>query len=297
MGFVIQRPFTTAGLLQFGRASPSQNLQFNITYGPHWVSVPAGLQSGLNSALNWVQSNIFVPVTIHLNIDYGYVGNAQMSGATGETVVGSAQVSATNFSYAQVRSALVNNARSPIAQQAITNSFPSSDPTGGATIGLNPAHARILGLLGPWPAGMNGTPTDPDAYHGFEVTSDWFDGSQITQGTGTDAFAVCLHEITEGLGRMKTNYFFGSFAYPLALLTYTSAGTVQTGLFYNSQGYFSLDGGTTNLMNFNKNSAGDSMDWDGTVNDCFQAVAVAGTQPFSTVDQHLLDAIGMPSIP
>lgn len=286
----------SAGLLQCACAPQSGNLQFNVTFGPHWTGVPAGLTSGLNSAINWLQSNIFVPVTIHVNIDYGFVDGQALSGATGETIIGSASSAATDYTYAQVRAALVNNARSSIAQAAITNSFPSSDPTGGATIVVNPAHARILGLLGAWPAGMNGSPADPDAFHGFKVSSDWFDGSQTTQGTGTDAYAVCLHELTEGLGRLKTNYSFGGFAYPLALLTYTAPGTVQTGLYYNSQGYFSLDGGTTNLMNFNKSASGDSMDWNNAVSDCFNAAATAGNQTFSTVDQHLLDAIGMSSV-
>lgn len=272
------------------------NLNVVVQHGPHWSSAPASLQQAMTDFVNWLQSNIFVQTTICINVDYGFCnGQTLPNGTIGFTqATGLQQLIAGGYS--QVRAGIAANARSALAQQVLAASFPSSDPTGGASMVVNNAHMRILGIWAAWPAHAPGG-TGADSYHGFGNTVNWFDGTPVANEY--DAYGTVAHETTEGIFRQTTNFNSGGFCCPQNLVTYASPGVVRTGLFSSTASYFSTDGGVTNLRNYSQ--VGDQMDWRSNMGDpvdSFNAVAVSGqTEPVSTPDTQLFDVMGCSSIP
>src|SRR5579864_9524579 len=87
--------------------------------------------------------------------------------------------------------------------------------------------------------------------------------------------------------------FAGTTAYtPLDLLHYSAPGTRDFSA--STPGYFSVDGGTTNLGNFNTNPGGDAGDWAGSVpNNAFDAFSYSGVvNAVTSADLTEMDAIG-----
>jgi hypothetical protein len=102
------------------------------------------------------------------------------------------------------------------------------------------------------------------------------------------------HEISEVMGRelWGGGTIAGTRAYSALDLFHYSASGVRD-LVGTQAGYFSVDGGTTNLNSFNTNSGGDYGDWAGGTNDAFNAFGGSGViMPVSAADLTELDAIG-----
>src|SRR5262249_49356471 len=141
------------------------------------------------------------------------------------------------------------------------------------------------------------TPT-VDGYVGFSSKSGIFDYS--TSGTVPsnqyDFVGTVAHEISEALGRI----FLGSnqiSAYDF--FHYSSAGVHDFAA--NGGGYFSIDGGTTDLANFNMAHGGDGADWGtggtsisgGSAFDSFNAFGTPGQfSPVTQTDLTVLQALG-----
>ena len=103
-----------------------------------------------------------------------------------------------------------------------------------------------------------------------------------------------MHEISEVLGRvtMDGQSFSGTSAYTALDLFHYSAPGVRD-LSGTTPGYFSINGGQTNLNSFNTNPGGDFGDWAGSTNDSANAYGATGVvQPFSAADLTAMDAIG-----
>jgi hypothetical protein len=111
-----------------------------------------------------------------------------------------------------------------------------------------------------------------------------------------DFFGIAAHEISEAMGRSlavgKTISGFANVYYPLDLFHY-SAADVRT--FAGTQtGYFSIDGGVTNLDNFNTTIGHDFGDWATSAgNVAFRAVSNSGVvNAVSVTDLTELDILG-----
>ena len=293
MGFVLKSPFTVAGLQQCaGKSAISVGIQFNVTFDSSWASAPAALQEGFTQALANFSANLFVPVTINLAVGHGFVGTTGQSvqaGASAQTI--STQPSSTP-TYAQLRDALINNAKTPEAINALTFAFPSSDPTGAFVWNITQAHCKALGLN----ALVSSTVLDINT--GFQSGETWFVG---TPNGGLDAVGTVMHEVSEGLGRqMAVAPTQPDIWWTLNRFRYASAGVVSTAN-GSTASYFSIDNGTTNLGNFNTHG-GDPFDWDaGTVDsstDCCNAFASSNAvEPFTATDYALMDMIGYSAAP
>jgi hypothetical protein len=88
-----------------------------------------------------------------------------------------------------------------------------------------------------------------------------------------DFYAVVAHEISEVMGRQMldgANFAGGTSYEPLDLFHYSAAGVHDFSA--TIAGYFSPNGGTTNVGNFNTNPGGDFGDWAASVgNNAFLA--------------------------
>jgi hypothetical protein len=255
----------------------------NVTYDSSVGGAPAGFKTAFTAAVQFLENTYTNPITINVDVGYGEInGNPLMSGALGES-----STYFNNYTYSQVRSALVQNASSA-DQVSAANSLPSSDPTGSGNYWVATAEAKALGLMGP--------SSSVDAFVAFSSSFPFTynDSNGVAAGT-YDFYGVALHELTEGMGRVLFvgDHGIGSNSYtPLDLLHYSSQGTRDFS--GTTAGYFSLDGGHTNLDNFNTNPNGDFGDWASSAgNNSFLAFSNSGVvNAFSQADTREMNALG-----
>ena len=268
-------------------ASPSA-FTIAIAWDTSVGNAPAGFTTDVIAAVQYLETRFTDAVTIHIDVGYGEVAGNGIGGALGSSL---SNIAGTT--YAQLRAAL-NNDATTATDTSVLASLPSNgSPIAGATYWTTSAQAKALGLS---PA--NGSGLDGSA--GFGLSPLFTYGLNETGGTvapGTyDFFATVLHELTEVMGRqllagISVNGVLGGYD-PLDLLHYSASGTLA--LVGTTPGYFSIDGGLTNLGNFNTAAGGDPGDWaSSVVNDPFDAFASNGvSEPVSAADLTLLDAIG-----
>ena len=261
----------------------SSGLVINVVYDSSVSKAPAGFMTEVNAAVQYLESQINDPITITIAVGYGEVGGVALgSGALGES-----ETYLTSYSYAQLANAMKADATSASDASAIA-SLLATNPTGNGTFWVSTAEAKALGLA---PSG-----TSTDGYVGFSSSANIFDYNNadgVTAGQ-YDFYGVVLHELTEVMGRqtMDGQSFAGTPGYePLDLFHYSAPG-VQT--FSGTQpGYFSADGGTTNLANFNTNPGGDFGDWAGPTLDAMNAFGTPGViEPMTSADITAMDVLG-----
>jgi hypothetical protein len=250
----------------------------NVTFDSSVGSAPAGFIATVDAVVQFYETQFTDPITVNIDVGYGEVdGQALGSGALGESIT-----FLNSFSYAQLRAALAADATTAADQTAVA-SLPSSNPAGTANFWVATAEAKALGLAG--------ASSSLDGFVGFSSAPNIFDFNNadgVTAGQ-FDFFGVVAHEISEVLGRLVLG---GSSFSPLSLFDYSAAGVRD--MSGAQPGYFSINGGTTNLDSFNSNSGGDLGDWASSAgNDAFLAFAKSGVVlPVTPADLTLLDAIG-----
>ena len=261
----------------------SSGLVINVTFDSSVGSAPAGFMTQVNAAVQYLESQFNDPITITIAVGYGEIGGAAMgAGALGES-----ETYLSSYSYSQLVNAMKADATSASDASAIATLL-ASNPTGNGTFWVSTAEAKALGL-----APSN---TSIDGYVGFSSSANIFDYNNadgVTAGQ-YDFYGVVLHELTEVMGRqtMDGQSFAGTKAYePLDLFHYSAPG-VQT--FSGTQpGYFSVDGGATNLANFNTNPGGDFGDWASTIPDAMNAYGTPGAvEPMTSADNTAMDVLG-----
>jgi hypothetical protein len=265
--------------VQMGAAG---GLVFNITYDSSVSSAPAGFTSAMTDAINYYESVFNDPITINIDVGWGEVAGQSLSGA-----LGASETNLGVFSYSQVKAALAADAISADDATAVT-SLPGGDPTGGGSFVLSTAEAKALGL---------GTGAAVDGYVGFSSSVNYtFNPNNRAVSGAYDFIGVAEHEISEVMGRIAllgTPLGGLSHTYSaLDLFRYSSPGARQ--LAAGNTAYFSLDGGNTDLNNFNTLSGGDEGDWaSGGGNDAYNASAHSGVAlPVTPNDLRVMDAIG-----
>jgi hypothetical protein len=258
-------------------------MQFNITFDSSVLSAPDAFKTDvLNVASNFA-SQFTDPITVNLTVGFGEVaGSALPSGA-----LGASSTSLVSTSYRTLVSALKADATSAADHSAVA-SLPNRDPTGFGFYWLSTAEGKALGLY---------SGTGADGSIGFSSTDafDYNAADGVAQGA-YDFVATVEHEMSEVMGRLmldggRIGFFSHSFL-PLDLFHYSAAHVRDFS--GTKAGYFSVDGGVTNLQNFNTNPAGDYGDWSSAKGvDAFNAFATTGApMPVSSADVTALDAIG-----
>jgi FG-GAP-like repeat len=259
----------------------------NLTFDQPVNSLPAGFVASLNAVVQFFDSYFTDPITVNIDVGYGEIDGQQLfPGALGES-----ETFLNEYSYSALRNALIANATSP-DQIASVNSLPVSDPTGNGNWWTSTAEAKAIGLMGASSAtdGFVGF-----ARQGVNWTFNTTNGGPVAPGT-YDFFAVAAHEITEVLGRaLLVGGTLGNVSpsyEPLDLFHFSSSG--QRTFSGTTPGYFSPDGGATNLDNFNTNPNGDFGDWASSAgNDSFLAFSPSGVaNPVSNADLREMNVLG-----
>ncbi len=264
-----------------------------MTITPIWDSSITALgnagvvESAFTAVANDYARSFSNPVNVYVNVSWGRVaGTALPSNAVG--------ASSTNlygyFTYAQVKSFLAASSAGNPADTALATALrylPATAPAGTSKYVIASAEAKALGII---PA----TQSSPDGYIGFAGSTAAY---SFTPGTLTsklyDFQSVAAHEIAEILGRIS-GVDNGSWRTPFDLYRYAAPGTL--GYAYKSAAYFSIDGGRTNLANFNySTSGGDRGDWATTSSSADAQDAFIGKgqrKNITAVDLTALDVLG-----
>jgi hypothetical protein len=267
--------------------STTSPLVINLDWDSSVSSAPAGFMTSVIAAAAWLESQFIDAVTLTFNVGYGEVSGNLLGSALGESIANMSTVS-----YGNLLSAVVANARTA-TDASVVASLPATSPIAGATYWVSTAQAQALGLA---PASGDGV----DGSVGFGVASLFTYGDTANSGTvvsGTyDFFGTAVHEFTELMGRtLQTGVailgVLGSYTL-MDLLHYSAPGIRDLSSLV--PGYFSVDGGTTDLGDFNTVVGGDPGDWAASVpDDAFDAFADSGViQAVSANDVTVLDAIG-----
>lgn len=256
----------------------SQGLTINISYDSSVSQAPAGFTAAIAAVVQFYESEFTNPITLNIDVGYGEIdGQPLSSGALGESD-GIQQ----SFTYSQVRNALLANAISNVQQQAFST-LPATSPISG-NISIPIAEATALGLTS--------SNTTFAGYVGFSSTAAFtYNNSNGVPSGDYDFYGVVAHEISEVMGRVS-NIGTGSYSV-LDLFRYAASG-VRALSNRQTTAYFSIDGGTTDLGNFNTNPRDDYGDWAASVgNDAYDAVASPGVvEPVSQTDLTVLNVLG-----
>ena len=268
---------SSTGTASSGSSGGSGHLVINLSYDASVSSAPAGFTAALTSVVQFFEDTFANPITINIDVGYGEIGGYLLeSGALGES-----ESYLYYYSYSQVAAAL----RGDPGSAGAAASLPATNPTGNGQFMVTTADAEALALLPGSGQGLNG-------YVGFgsNVTFDYNDSNGVSPGQ-YDFFGVAAHEISEVLGRQMTDGQSGAFE-PLDLFHYAAPGVRS---FTGTQtGYFSTNGGVTDLANFNTNPGGDFGDWaSSVVNDSFRAYSYSGVvNQVSSADIAVMNALG-----
>ncbi len=262
--------------------SSSSGLIINISWDASVANAPAGFQAGVEAVVSYFESHFSDPITITIDVGYGEVAGQSL----GFGAIGESETVLTSVPYSALEAALVKNANA-IGDTAAAASLSSTAPVSG-NWWLSTAEAQALGL--------SNTGGGPDGYVGFSssVPLAYNDSNGVPLGE-YDFFGVVAHEISEVMGRqmMDGQNFAGGTSYePLDLFHYSAAGVRDFSA--TTAGYFSVDGGTTNLGSFNTNPGGDFGDWASSVgNNSFLAFSNSGVvNPVTANDLAELNLLG-----
>jgi hypothetical protein len=116
----------------------------------------------------------------------------------------------------------------------------------------------------------------------------------FNQANSYDLISVCLHEMTESMGRIAGFTESGTiFRSLMDISSFTAANTraVQ----YDDGAYFSIDAGNNNVSLFNTNNTGDAMDWSGVtfpLDSCNAFATPNVIESLSVPDLIVLEALG-----
>src|SRR5271166_5948036 len=134
---------TILGLLAVGGlALPARALVFDVTYDASAAAAPSAFETAFQDAINLYQTTYTDPITINIDLGWGEIdGNPLSPGNLGQSRTNQPG----NFTYSQVRSALISDAKSAADFKAVST-LGITDPTGGRAFRMSDAEAKALGL-------------------------------------------------------------------------------------------------------------------------------------------------------
>jgi hypothetical protein len=252
------------------------------------LSDAAAIESAFNAAAAQLDRAFANPTTVNITVSWGSVAGKALP--AGDVSASTDNLSGA-YSYASVVSYLTAESKANPQDASLASAvahLPKTDPLKTTQFEIPYAEAKAMGML-PKTLAMT------DGYIGFSGSAHYdlnpTDG--ITAGD-YDFEALAEHEMEEVLGRSTgLESTSPTWAMPFDLFRYAKAG--MSGFAYGSQAYFSIDGGLTNLGDFNDTGGGDRSDWlsGSSVSDLQSAYVSTGrAYALSTSDLTALDALG-----
>jgi hypothetical protein len=268
-------------------ATSSANLIINPTYDPTVTSLAdfAQVKTAFEYAAAQFEQTYSDSITVNITV---------AAGSDPSDVGMSAPKWSVPFSYSQIKGFLSTDATSAADSTAVAN-LSTNDPTGGNNYWLTRAQSKALGQLLGTSVVNDGTFTFSTA---FNFT---FDPANRAVPGKIDFVGIAEHEISEIMGRTAglngISLGSGPAYIPNDLFRYTAPGTHSMNL-TDTGVYFSINGGNTNLHNFNPPGGGDLSDWTSATNDAFNAHITAGVEnDMSASDITAMDVIGFDVVP
>jgi hypothetical protein len=258
-------------------------MNINVIFDQATNTLPAGFTNVVRAVARFYDTQFTDNITFNLHVGFGEVNGAPVRG------LGSSIASYTQFSYAELRNALVADAKSADDMTALGN-VPAVDP-------ILITHRYVASQVQQKALGLLPNATVVDTYIGVSNTAAFHYDLMSPNGIPSDKFdffSVVAHEVAEVMGK---NFLVGvglpNNPYDLSDLFHYSSSGVRD-LVGTIPGYFSIDSGATNLNNFNTDPTGDFGDWANTAgNDSWRAFAGAGVlNPVTETDLRFLDIIG-----
>jgi oxalate decarboxylase/phosphoglucose isomerase-like protein (cupin superfamily) len=258
-------------------------LQITINWDSSTAKAPIAFKTAINYVVRYLDQLITTPISISIDVGWGEVdGFLLPSGALGASL----QFGSYPVTYNRLVSALTESATSNDDFTSLA-SFGPTDPSGIGQYTVPLAEADALGLI-------SGGTLDAGSI-GFSSTAKW-NFSTTTRGIAGlyDFVGVVEHEITEILGRVS-GLNSSSGPTPMDVFRYAAPGVRDVAVAPSSgKAYFSIDGGKTDLGDYNLKTTGDIGDWAANMGpDAFLAFTSAGvTNDISANDIRLLDVMG-----
>jgi hypothetical protein len=228
----------------------------------------AALEATISQAISQFEALYSNPITVHVVFCV-----TSFDGGESETIP------AAGYTYSEVRAALAAHQTTEDQASAVA-SLPASDPTradGAPDFEMSYPEAEALGL------------TTPPLHEPVDTS--------VAVLLGVNSVSVAEHEISEVLGRipgLDLDEYYGEVGHmnymPDDLFRYTAPG-VRGLTPYLAGTYLSLNGGVTNLVEFNSNVGGDPQDYAGRTHDAFNAFG-NGLEPLTTAGLANMDALG-----
>jgi hypothetical protein len=266
-------------LCAFGAAVPARsNIIFDATFDSSIMNDPhsAGIIATINQAIAFYESQITNPITVNIYV-------SEMNTGLG----GSSSVSST-ISYSDFLAALQAHSSGDAVDSSALATLPGgpNNPVNNSTT-VNATSANLRAL------GFTTTPSyDSNIYIDPSITN--YAGQPFSLFY-YDLLAVVEHEMDEALGlssNLNTGDTSGDIR-PEDLFRYAASGQRSYTLSSGASSYFSVDGGVTNLVNFNQAGGGsDYGDWSSATARVQNAFFAPGSTPIFDVERIALDAIG-----
>lgn len=216
----------------------------------------AAIQATINQAISIYESLFSDPVTIEIRFRYATTepnGDPMPAG----------RIAQSNFVYYTIPWNAYIDALRADARTGNDNIATASLPGSALSTNIQPASAcgRAVGLDTPPSMFADGTVGNGGPYDGI-VTLNSSSPYQFTRppaGSNYDAQRSFEHEIDEVIGLGSYLNISGNDLRPQDLFSWSSTGHRNT----SSSGtrYFSINGGVTNIVNFNQDMQGDFGDW------------------------------------
>jgi hypothetical protein len=246
----------------------------------------ATVEAAFTAVANQFDASFSTPVTVKIGVSWGKVDGQGL----GSGNIAASQTALTGpFTYSNITGAFRADAAANPADRnlaLVAANLPRSSPAGSLYWELPYAEAQALGFL---PASINPN----SGFVGFSSTTKWdFNPTGgVTAGT-YDFRGLAAHEISEVLGRITgLDSTKPTYATMFDALRYSAPHA--SSFSYSSAAYFSVNGGVTNLGEFNVAGGGDRSDLYAIKGDAQDAALSAGTvYGLSTSDLTALDVLG-----